>query len=92
MTIILFLFAVARGGELGGLSFGLASLGMPLKLRLSRAPWESTLRDYGTNTVLIEPLATFTAVEDFLYSRVDGAPQEVLAAANAAAQGQVWQR
>lgn len=56
--------------EASSLGQGLAALGQPFKLRLSRAPHERQLRDYGTNVVLIEPLATMSAVEDFLFPRV----------------------
>lgn len=49
---------------------GLSALTQPFKLRLCRAPGEKVLRDYSTNIVLIEPLATLIAVEDFLWPRV----------------------
>lgn len=48
----------------------MAALGQPFKLRLARAPHERQLRDYTANVVLIEPLATMSAVEEFLYTRV----------------------
>lgn len=57
-----------RGG--GGVAVGLSALTQPFKLRLSRAPGETALRDYSSNVVLIEPLATLAAVEDFLWHRV----------------------
>lgn len=49
---------------------GLSALSQPFKLRLCRASGEKMLRDYSTNIVLIEPLATLVAVEDFLWPRV----------------------
>lgn len=49
---------------------GLSALTQPFKLRLSRGSGEKVLRDYSTNVVLIEPLATLVAVEDFLWPRV----------------------
>ncbi|KAJ9527361.1 hypothetical protein QJQ45_025630 [Haematococcus lacustris] len=52
------------------LSSGLAALTQPFKLRLCRHSSERGLRDYGTNIVLIEPLASMTAIEDFLWPRV----------------------
>jgi E3 ubiquitin-protein ligase TRIP12 len=58
----------ARSG--GGVAMGLSALTQPFKLRLSRAPGETALRDYSSNVVLIEPLATLMAVEDFLWHRV----------------------
>ncbi|KAK9803385.1 hypothetical protein WJX72_003423 [[Myrmecia] bisecta] len=60
-----------RVGDSSSLSSGLAALTQPLKLRLCRAPQEKVLRDYSSNVVLIEPLATFNAVEDFLWPRVN---------------------
>ncbi|CAH2075832.1 unnamed protein product [Thlaspi arvense] len=59
--------------SLGGsarLSSGLSALAHPLKLRLCRAPGEKTLRDYSSNIVLIDPLASIAAVEEFLWPRV----------------------
>eukprot|EP00898_Chlorokybus_atmophyticus_P003350 jgi/Chlat1/4015/Chrsp26S04084 len=61
-------------------SSGLSALMQPFKLRLCRAPQERNLRDYSTNIVLIEPLATLGAVEDFLWPRVrrhDTSPQGI---------------
>ncbi|CAH8305538.1 unnamed protein product [Eruca vesicaria subsp. sativa] len=52
------------------LSSGLSALAHPLKLRLCRAPGEKTLRDYSSNIVLIDPLASLAAVEEFLWPRV----------------------
>ncbi len=52
------------------LSNGLAMLTQPLKLRLSRHPKESNLKEYSSNIVMIEPLASMSAIEDFLLPRV----------------------
>lgn len=52
------------------LSSGLSALSQPLKLRLCRAQGEKSLRDYSTNVVLIDPLASLAAVEEFLWPRV----------------------
>ncbi|XP_010531539.1 PREDICTED: E3 ubiquitin-protein ligase UPL3 [Tarenaya hassleriana] len=59
--------------SLGGsarLSSGLSALAHPLKLRLCRAQGEKSLRDYSSNIVLIDPLASIAAVEEFLWPRV----------------------
>jgi E3 ubiquitin-protein ligase TRIP12 len=45
-------------------------LTQPFKLRLSRHSAEHQLREYSSNVVMIEPLASMTAIEDFLYPRV----------------------
>ena len=73
-------------GDGSSLSSGLAALTQPFKLRLARAPHEQALRDYSGNVVLIEPLATMAAVEDFLWPRVYRS-SAVAAAAEAAAEG-----
>lgn len=52
------------------LSSGLGALAQPFKLRLCRAQGEKTLRDYSSNVVLIDPLASLAAVEDFLWPRI----------------------
>ncbi|KAG8364405.1 hypothetical protein BUALT_Bualt19G0125400 [Buddleja alternifolia] len=52
------------------LSSGLNALSQPFKLRLCRAHGEKSLRDYSSNVVLIDPLASLAAVEDFLWPRV----------------------
>ncbi|KAF5727819.1 hypothetical protein HS088_TW22G01516 [Tripterygium wilfordii] len=52
------------------LSSGLIALSQPFKLRLCRAQGEKSLRDYSSNVVLIDPLASLAAVEDFLWPRV----------------------
>ena len=60
----------AAGASAGNLNSGLAMLAHPLKLRLSRHPAEKQLRDYSSNVVMIEPLASMTAIEEFLHPRV----------------------
>ncbi|KAM7482746.1 hypothetical protein LguiB_007329 [Lonicera macranthoides] len=52
------------------LSSGLSALSQPFKLRLCRAQGDKSLRDYSSNVVLIDPLASLAAVEDFLWPRV----------------------
>ncbi|RDX75296.1 E3 ubiquitin-protein ligase UPL3, partial [Mucuna pruriens] len=52
------------------LSSGLSALSQPLKLRLCRAQGEKSLRDYSSNVVLIDPLASLAAIEEFLWARV----------------------
>ncbi|KAF7841213.1 E3 ubiquitin-protein ligase UPL3 [Senna tora] len=52
------------------LSSGLSALSQPLKLRLCRAQGEKSLRDYSSNVVLIDPLASLAAVEEFLWPRI----------------------
>ena len=54
----------------GDLTAGLKLLAQPLKLRLMRDPGDPDLVDYSGNVVLIEPLATINAVEDFLWGKV----------------------
>ncbi|KAK4424057.1 E3 ubiquitin-protein ligase UPL3 [Sesamum alatum] len=49
---------------------GISALSQPFKLRLCRAQGEKSLRDYSSNVVLIDPLASLAAVEDFLWPRV----------------------
>jgi len=60
----------------GSLSAGLAALAQPLKLRLVREDGRAGagLRDIGAAVVLVEPLATLAAVEDFLWPRVAPPP------------------
>ncbi|KAM7475155.1 hypothetical protein LguiB_022398 [Lonicera macranthoides] len=53
------------------LSSGLSALSQPLKLRLCRAPGEKALRDYSTNILLIDPLASLAAVEEFMWPRLE---------------------
>ncbi|OIT27638.1 PREDICTED: E3 ubiquitin-protein ligase UPL3-like [Nicotiana attenuata] len=52
------------------LSSGLSALSQPFKLRLCRAQGEKTLRDYSSNVLLIDPLASLVAIEGFLWPRV----------------------
>jgi E3 ubiquitin-protein ligase TRIP12 len=55
-----------------GLSAGLNALSNPLKIRLVRSGGaEEKLKDYSMNVVLIEPLASLTQVESFLWPRVN---------------------
>lgn len=77
----------AGKGSAGSLSSGLAMLTQPLKLRLCRHSAERNLEEYSSNIVMIEPLATMSAIEDFLYPRVlrSASSQEQGAAAAAAA-------
>lgn len=79
--------ARAAAADAGSLSAGLAALAQPFKLRLSRAPHERQLRDYSSNVVLIEPLATMAAVEEFLWPRVYRAEAVTAAATKPAAEG-----
>ncbi|CAN7133457.1 unnamed protein product [Brassica rapa subsp. narinosa] len=65
------------------LSSGLSALAHPLKLRLCRAPGEKALRDYSSNIVLIDPLASIAAVEEFLWPRVQRSESGVKPAAPA---------
>lgn len=63
--------SLAGGAHPGSaLSNGLAALSQPLKLRLCLHPDASGLRDYGGSVVLVDPLASLTAVEEFLWPRV----------------------
>uniref|UniRef100_A0A7S3VMY1 HECT-type E3 ubiquitin transferase n=1 Tax=Dunaliella tertiolecta TaxID=3047 RepID=A0A7S3VMY1_DUNTE len=82
------------GGGAGSLSSGLSALTQPFKLRMCRHPSETSLREYSANVVLIEPLASMTAIEDFLWPRVHrpagpsgGGPGLAGSAAAAAAAG-----
>ncbi|KAL5856101.1 hypothetical protein ACOSQ4_005903 [Xanthoceras sorbifolium] len=52
------------------LSSGLGALSQPFKLRLCRVQGDKSLRDYSSNVVLIDPLASLAAVEEFLWPRV----------------------
>jgi E3 ubiquitin-protein ligase TRIP12 len=46
------------------LSSGLSALSQPFKLRLSRAQGEKSLRDYSSNVVLIDPLASLAVLKN----------------------------
>jgi len=76
-------------GDSGSLNSGLAALTTPFKLNLARAPHEEQLRSYAMHSVLIEPLASMAAVEDFLWPRVqrsaEDAAKEAAALAKATA-------
>ncbi|KAG9147473.1 hypothetical protein Leryth_007279 [Lithospermum erythrorhizon] len=66
-------------------SSDLSALSQPIKLRLCRAHGEKSLRDYSSNIVLIDPLASLAAVEDFLFPRVqrsDSHPKDAASAGN----------
>ncbi|KAK8963372.1 E3 ubiquitin-protein ligase UPL3 [Platanthera guangdongensis] len=52
------------------LSSGLGAFSLPFKMRLCRAQGEKSLRDYSSNIVLIDPLASLAAVEEFLLPRI----------------------
>nr|GMC85326.1 E3 ubiquitin-protein ligase UPL3 [Ipomoea batatas] len=70
------------------LSSGLGALAQPFKLRLCRAQGEKTLRDYSSNVVLIDPLASLAAVEDFLWpriQRIESGPKAPASAGNSEA-------
>eukprot|EP01050_Picozoa_sp_SAG11_P009258 SAG11_NODE_857_length_6851_cov_2.438981_2_plen_221_part_00 len=54
----------------GGTAEGLQMLSQPFKLKLQRSKAETVLRDYSHNIVLIEPLASINAVDDFLQTKV----------------------
>ena len=63
--------ASRNAGSANGAGDGLSVLARPFKLRLSRsAENREGLRDYNSNIILVEPLATLHAIEDFLYPRV----------------------
>ncbi|ERN00443.1 hypothetical protein AMTR_s00100p00119160 [Amborella trichopoda] len=59
----------SSGGSMR-LSSGLSALSQPFKLRLCRSQGDKSLRDYSSNVVLIDPLASLSAVEEFLWPRV----------------------
>ena len=52
------------------LSSGLGALSQPFKLRLCRAQGEKSLRDYSSNILLIDPLASLASIEEFLWPRI----------------------
>jgi E3 ubiquitin-protein ligase TRIP12 len=65
------LLSGSGGGARGeGGEAGMAGLSRPFKLCLRRDPADRALRDYATNVVLVEPLATMSAIEEFLLPRV----------------------
>eukprot|EP00891_Asterochloris_glomerata_P005589 jgi/Astpho2/5589/e_gw1.00079.2.1_t len=59
--------SIGDGSSLGN---GLAALSQPFKLRLAAASHEKQLVDYSVNVVLIDTMASLSAVEDFLYGKV----------------------
>lgn len=60
----------SSSGGSARLSSGLSALSQPFKLRLCRVQGDKSLRDYSSNVVLIDPLASLAAVEEFLWPRV----------------------
>nr|KAJ0189415.1 hypothetical protein LSAT_V11C800439350 [Lactuca sativa] len=60
----------SRSSTSARLSSGLSASSRPFKLRLVRSHGEKSLRDYSSNVLLIDPLASLVAVEDFLWPRV----------------------
>ena len=62
---------LTEGASADTASAGLKALTQPFKLRLQRASGHSgTLKEYASNVVLIEPLASVAAIEDFLWPKV----------------------
>ena len=66
--IAVLLGAGSRVQDVGSLTSGLAALAQPFKLRLCRAGHESQLRDYSSNVVLIEPLATISLTSSITWN------------------------
>lgn len=62
--------APRSGSGSASVAAGLSALAQPFKLRLCRASGERGLRDYSSNIVLIDPLATLASIEEFLWPRV----------------------
>lgn len=62
--------APRSGSGSASVAAGLSALAQPFKLRLCRASGERGLRDYSSNIVLIDPLATLSSIEEFLWPRV----------------------
>jgi len=54
----------------GRFSYGVGASSRPFKLRLCRSHGENSLRDYSSNVLLIDPLASLAAVEEFLWPRI----------------------
>uniref|UniRef100_M1AVA9 HECT-type E3 ubiquitin transferase n=1 Tax=Solanum tuberosum TaxID=4113 RepID=M1AVA9_SOLTU len=71
------------------LSSGLSVLSQPFKLRLCRAQGEKTLRDYSSNVLLIDPLASLVAIEEFLWVRVERPEAEQKASAGNSGSGTI---
>jgi E3 ubiquitin-protein ligase TRIP12 len=60
-----------RGRDSSGDDSNLAGLVRPFKVRFKRAnQGAENFTDYSNNVVLVEPFATLSAIEDFLYPRV----------------------
>jgi len=67
-----FPLVLTESSSIEGSSNGLKVLTQPFKLRLQRSSGSSTslLKEYASNLVLIEPLATAAAIEEFLWPKV----------------------
>lgn len=72
-----------RPGRILTDSGALSVLAHPLKLRLVRHSAENQFKDYGDNVVLIEPLATMSAIEEFLWPRISSDGEETSSKLNA---------
>ena len=78
----------SRGGSSGAAGDGLGVLARPFKLRLCRASGQRAgLKDYASNIILVEPLATLNAIEDFLFPRVHRQSSAPAAGASGSAGG-----
>jgi len=66
------------GGDSRGALSGLKVLAQPFKLRLQKLETETSqaVKDYGENVVMIEPLATIQAIENFLLPKVSDPTQK----------------
>eukprot|EP00050_Salpingoeca_kvevrii_P009459 m.3111 g.3111 ORF g.3111 m.3111 type:complete len:1732 (-) comp2265_c0_seq1:248-5443(-) len=62
------------------------NLSTPIKLKLERAPNQPIIKEYSSQTVLIEPLTAVQAIEDFLWPRVRMSKEEREAALSQAQQ------
>ena len=66
-----FPLVISESASGDGSSNGIKALTQPFKLRLQRGPGAAVaLKEYASNVVLIEPLATVAAIEDFLWPKV----------------------
>jgi len=74
--------------EVSGTSTGLKYLTQPFKLKLTKEGDNENLKDYSSNVVLIEPLATITAIEEFLTSKAISTPAAATTSASATTQPQ----
>jgi E3 ubiquitin-protein ligase TRIP12 len=59
-----------RGSSGAGEDSSLAGLVRPFKIRFKLCSDANDLSDYSSNVILVEPFATLSAIEDFLYPRV----------------------